>query len=303
MRVLITGAGGCLGRALVPALLADPRVTEIIAHDLRPPALKHPRARTVQGDIRDPGLRALLPTVDAVVHMAFVVMESALGRERGNRTLAHDINLGGIENLLAEWPPSLRLIHLSSASVYGTSTQPIDEGAPLEPLAGFAYAEDKAEVEARLIAAGRQGLAALRLRPHIILGPRAQPFLRALLRLPFYPRLPEPAPLLQVVHESDVVAAIQGALFADATGALNLASEDALSFEAMQRLRHARVLAIPPRAARAAARVAFRWFGVGPDPAWTSGLDRSLVLDCRRARTLLRWQPRYPRIRDVLAAL
>ncbi len=303
MRVLVTGAAGCLGQALLPVLLADDRLTEIIAHDQRPLPDSHPRLRTITGDIREPALAQAVNAADAVIHMAFVVIESQLGRERHNRALAQAINLGGVNTILTALRPTTKLIHLSSASVYGGSAHLLTESSPLQPLAGFAYAQDKALVEKRLMAYEAQGLACLRLRPHIILGPHAQPFLRGLLRLPFYPKLPRPAPLLQLVHELDVVAAIQAGLFCGATGAVNLASQDSLSFEGMQRLRHRIVIGLNPTLAQASARFAFRYLGIGPDPAWGTGLDQSLVLDCTRAREVLAWQPRFPRIRDILNSL
>ncbi|HUW98509.1 MAG TPA: NAD-dependent epimerase/dehydratase family protein [Acidiferrobacter sp.] len=301
MRVLITGAAGCLGRALLPALLADRRISVVIGHDIRPLSLKHHRLMFLQGDIRDPALRETVKGVDAVIHMAFVVIESQLGRERANRARAQAINLGGIDAILATLPATARLIHLSSASVYGTNPYPLTESAPLRPLPGFGYAHDKALVEERLIEAEAGGLRCLRLRPHVILGPNAQPFLRGVLRWPFYPRLADPAPQLQVVHEHDVVAAIQAGLFADATGAVNLACEDSLSFQEMQKACHRITIGVRPAIARAAVAWAFRYLGIGPDPAWGAGLELPLVLDCARARDVLGWQPRFPQVVDVLA--
>ncbi|MHB8254763.1 MAG: NAD-dependent epimerase/dehydratase family protein [Acidiferrobacter sp.] len=300
MRVLVTGAAGCLGQVLVPILLTDPRITWVIAHDRRALPLTHPRLRVLQGDIRDPALGEVVAGVDAVVHMAFVVMENQLGRERGNRQLVQAMNLGGIKTILSTLSPATKLIHLSSASVYGTSPDPVTESAPLRPLAGFGYAEDKAHVEEQLIEAENSGLKCLRLRPHIILGPHAQPFLRGVLRLPFYPKLAHPAPQLQLVHEQDVVAAILAGLFSDVTGAINLACEDSLSFEDMQKLCHRVTLGVRPALAKACATLAFRHLNIGPDPAWSAALDQPLVLNCARARQLLNWKPRFPRARNVL---
>ena len=300
MRILVTGAAGCLGQVLIPALLADPRITSVIAHDLRALPLQHPRLRLLQGDIRDAAVAYAVKNVDAVIHMAFVVIESQLKRERGNRYLARAINLGGTETILGALRAPTKLIYLSSASVYGTSPYPLTESAALQPLPGFGYAQDKKDTEEQLIKAEANGLRCLRLRPHIILGPHAQPFLRGVLRLPFYPKLVHPAPKLQVVHEVDVVAAIQSGLFSDATGAVNLASDDSLSFEEMQKVRHRFPVGIHPALAKACAARAFRHLGIGPDPAWSAGLDRALVLDCARAHTLLSWRPRFPKIINIL---
>ena len=300
MRVLVTGAAGCLGRVLIPELLRDPRITQLIAHDRRPVADRDSHLQILTGDVRDPALRTAIKTADAVVHMAFVVIEGHLRRDRHDRRLAHGINIDGTRAVLDALNPGARLIQLSSASVYGTSARALTESAPLAPLPGFRYAEDKAQAEELVMAAERGGLSALRLRPHIILGPHAQPFLRGTLRLPFYPKLPEPAPLLQIVHEHDVAAAIAAAIFSEATGALNLACADALSFQAMQKCVHGFAIGIDPKLARLAAKWAFRYAGIGPDPAWTAGLDRPLILDTTRARVLLGWRPRFARTTDVL---
>lgn len=303
MRVLITGAAGRLGRVLLPQLLADPRIKTVIAHDQHAIPLRHARLHIYQGDIRDPNLIPVIHTADAVVHMAFVVIESGLGVNRANRSLTHAININGTHHVLNACRPQTRLIHLSSASVYGSSHSALTETAPLKPLTGFAYAEDKAHVERMLDQATDHSLSILRLRPHIILGPQAQPFLRGILRLPFYPYAASSLPLLQVVHEYDVATAIQQALFTPLTGSLNLATEDAVSFADIQRLLHWWPIPIPASLMRWAARAAFEKLSIGPDPAWTNGLNQSLILNCNRAREELGWRPRYPRVADVLNGL
>lgn len=303
MQVFVTGAGGCLGRVLLPLLLTDTRITAVTAHDQRPITLRHPRLTCLRGDIRNPDWLRAAAACDAIIHMAFVVIESDLRRQRRNRALATAINIGGTQNALTAAARSGgRLIHLSSASVYGSGHQPFTELAPLQPLPGFSYAQDKAAAETLVARAEARGLAAVRLRPHIILGPHAQPFLRGLLRLPFFPRLPAP-PLLQAVHEQDVARAIQAALWQPLTGPFNLACADSLSFEAIQRRRHRLPIGIPPAMARWAARSAFRVLGIGPEPAWSAALDQSLVIDSNRALTELGWHRRYPCWVDILDAL
>ncbi len=304
MRVFVTGAAGRLGRVLLPALLGDPRVAGVVAHDLRWRApVQHPRLTILSGDIRDAGWCKQAARCDVLVHMAFVVIESHLGRRRHDRALAHAINMGGMKNAIAAARAAgARLIHLSSASVYGGTIQVACEDDPLRPPAGFGYAHDKRDAEALIVEAQAHGLHAVRLRPHIILGPHAQPFLRALLRAPFYAQL-TPPPLLQLVHEDDVVDAILLSLETPLQGPVNLATEDALSFEAMQRLWHAHPMGLPPSIARAALRFSFRVLGIGPHPAWSEALGQSLVVSTALARNRLRWQPRCPTVRSVLQHL
>ncbi len=66
MRVLVTGAGGNLGRAAVPALVRAGH--EPVLFDFRPIATEH---AFVEGDVRDPAaLARAMDGVDAVVHAA-----------------------------------------------------------------------------------------------------------------------------------------------------------------------------------------------------------------------------------------
>jgi nucleoside-diphosphate-sugar epimerase len=97
-----------------------------------------------------------------------------------------------------------------------------------------------------------------------------------------------------------VARAIIAGLWTDATGPINLACEDSLSFEGMQKACHRITLGVPPRWAQAAARFAFNALRIGPDPAWAAGLDRPLILDSTRARTVLAWRPQFQTVRAIL---
>lgn len=299
MRVLVTGAASHLARVLLPRLLAAAGVHSVIGLDLRPVAVKHPRFGYVRADIRSPDLGMHLAEVDVVIHLAFVVLQSQLGAARFDRETMRDINVGGSQNVfnLAAATGVKHLIHLSSAGIYAlpARTDAIGEDHPRAPLPGFGYAEDKIAVEDWLDEFERVNpdVRVVRLRPHAILGPCAQPFLKQLLRMPLYPRLPEPAPRLQCVHEEDVVAAIRLALFNRARGAFNLATGDHTSLRELKRQLHPLALPVPVPWLRRALALGWRHWNWGTDPAWAEGLQHSLVLDTTRARTELGWVPRY----------
>jgi len=287
VRVLVTGASGCLGGVLLPALLADASIESVTAIDLRPGSHSHPRLRSLQIDIAAPQARAALPGHDAVIHLAYMVL-------RGRRTLAamERVNVEASAGLLiaAARAGVRRQILLSSAAIYGNG-EALDETAAPAPLPGFAYATHKAALE-RIVAAELPGC--VRLRPHVILGAHAQPLLRWLLRRPLYPRLPAPEPRIQCVHETDVVAAIRLALHGDAAGAFNLAAPESFSYgEAVRRL-HPHAAGIPLGWARAGLAAAWRLTGFGGEPRWIDGLARPLTLDCRRARGMLGWTATIP---------
>jgi len=304
MKVLVTGSSSHLACALLPRLAAHPDVEQILGVDRRPPVFRDPRYTHVLCDVRSAQLARLMTGIDAVVHLAFVVMHGELGPERHDRDLIRDINLAGGQNVFrtAAAARVAAVVHLSSAAVYELPARerPIPEAHPRKPLPGFAYAEDKIALEDWLDAFEREHreIRVARLRPHVIVGPHAQPYLRALVRAPFYVRLSDPAPRLQVVHEADVVAAILAALTRDASGAFNLAAADAATLRELKPL----ALPLPFPLARAVVRLAWR-FGRGTEPAWLEGLRHELVLDTSRARRRLGWRPRYDTAAGCIKAI
>lgn len=286
MNVFVTGSSSCLAQAVLPVLCADPGVARVTGVDLAPPRYAHAKFRAAQIDIRHPGLAAMIEGHDALVHLAFVVL-----RGRMSERDMFDVNVTGSHRVFhaARRAGLKRLVHLSSAAVYGSGTH-VDERAPLAPLPGFLYARHKAVLE-RLLEAEFPECA--RLRPHVILGPHAQPLLRQLLALPFYPALPDPQPLHQCVHEDDVARAVLLTLTRSARGAFNLAAEEGYAYSDVVRRRHRVSIPLPRRVARAGLDLAWRGWGWGGEPAWIDGLEQTLLLDCRRAAAELGWKSRH----------
>jgi nucleoside-diphosphate-sugar epimerase len=173
--------------------------------------------------------------------------------------------------------------------VYGSGIELTEEIAP-RPRRDFLYAAHKAELEAMIEHRFPQ---CLRLRPHAILGPHAQPLLRFLLRLPIYPAGQCDPPQLQCIHESDVVSAIVRALRSSVAGAINLASAETFSYMQAIKHLHPRAKALPIALAQKLLTVTWRLTGFGGEPAWLDGLTQPLTLDCGRARRELGWSPAY----------
>lgn len=291
LRLLVTGASSHLARVLLPRLCARPDVQGIVGVDLAPPLFSHPKYVHHRRDVRDPGLGVLMRGCDGLVHLAFVVL-------RGRMSAAEmaEINLGGTRHVFecAAAAGVGRLVHLSSAAVYGTGKR-LGEDAPLAPLPGFLYGAHKAAIETWLTRAFPQ---AVRLRPQAILGPCCQPLLRTLLRLPLGVATPDPQPRLQCVHEEDVAAAVEQALVRDVCGPFNLAAPGELTLAELGGGR----LRLPLPLARLALAATWRLTGFGGEPGWIEGLRHGLTLDCTRAHTLLGWQPRFD-ARETLAAI
>lgn len=294
MKVLVSGSSSCLARALLPRLCASPDITRITGVDLKPAHFAHPKFRALITDFRGPQASDLLPEHDALVHLAYVVLRGHM-RESTMR----EINVAGSLALLqaARTAGMRRIIHLSSAAVYGAGTNLV-ETASLAPLPEFCYGQHKAALERLLESAIPE---CVRLRPHVILGPHAQPTLRQILRLPFFLRMNDPQPLLQCVHEDDVADAILGCLGCEVHGAINLAAADAFNLRDVMRHRHTLCLPLPVAVARTGLTIAHRTFGWGGEPGWLYGLQQTLTLDCERAEQAINWRPAYSSAQTLAA--
>lgn len=123
--IMITGAAGEIGHALIDELKDNPAY-ELLTLDLNPlPEQAHGRVHHIQGDILDPNLFSRLVTefeIDSIFHLA------ALLSTRGEFSpeLAHQVNVNGTLNLLklaAEQSQRqgepVRFIFPSSIAAYG----------------------------------------------------------------------------------------------------------------------------------------------------------------------------------------
>ena len=190
MKVLVTGAGGFIGRHVVTALAA--RGHEVRALVRSDAALD---AEVVRADLRLDDLRPALDSVDAVVHLAAQVAGD--DDERFSGTVV------ATERLLAAMEGSdvRRLVLASSYAVYDWSRagRTLDEETP---LAESRYDRDGYTVakvwQERIVrrAARAQGFDLVVLRPGFVWGPGAVD--TSLAGIPLGPVVIVPGPLMRV---------------------------------------------------------------------------------------------------------
>jgi nucleoside-diphosphate-sugar epimerase len=301
----------------MPLLEAEPRVERIVGIARRPfDPLEHgwTKLEYRRGDVRDPdALREAFIGADVVVHLAFMITGNAPAET------IREINIGGTLNAFraARDVGATRFVYASSVAAYGFHTDnPVGmrEDWPTRPAERLFYAREKAELEGALRdeARGADGPDLYLLRPPIVLGPHAVGAKDVLPRplagvglgaLALLGRLhvPVPAPKtpLQVIHEDDVGQALLRCVLGEGPpGAYNIAADDVLTGSDVARELGLTPIPVPARMVHVAARFAARLPKRGLPPAvdWVESLSHPAIMDTRKAREELGWEPKYTAI-------
>lgn len=299
MKVLVTGAAGYFGNAVLRALAPDPAITGVVATDLVAPAFTDPKVRFERRDLLAEGAADLLDGVDAVIHLAFVV-------ERQRGVDPSKLNLEAGRRFMAAVLAGPRtLVFASSVMAYGfreTDAGPLVEtDRPAAPR-GFYYAKQKIAAEALLaeLAAGSLGKVVI-ARPCAIGGPgladRRAVVYRGKVQL--LPRVPHVLKV-QLLHEDDLGTAFRALLDAPA-GAYNVVPDDALTTDEVAKLLGQWIVRLPAGP-----------YGALLDLAWQAGLSafdgdwgRTLSYPAQVASNArlrgLGWAPRFTTRETVLA--
>jgi UDP-glucose 4-epimerase len=304
MRIIVTGATGNVGTSVVAALVADPRVREIVGIARRRPQLERPRTTWVEADIVSAPLSELFRGADAVIHLAWLIQPSR------DESVTHAVNVDGSGRVFeaAAAAGVGALVYASSVGAYspGPKDRAVDESWPTGGTPSSFYARHKAATE-RMLDALEQShpeLRVVRLRPALIFkreaasGVRrlfAGPLLPSPLLRPGLPIVPLPAGMrVQAVHTDDVAEAYRLAATDErARGAYNVAADPVLDADSLGRALDARPVPLPVGAVRVAALLSWRARLQPTPPGW---LDMGMavpILDSGRIRRELGWAPRH----------
>ncbi|WP_214402654.1 NAD-dependent epimerase/dehydratase family protein [Pseudonocardia lacus] len=311
MRIVITGASGNVGTALLDRL-DDGDDHAVVGVCRRPPEAVPPydRATWVPLDLTAPdaalALRPVVRGADAVVHLAWGFQPShdtdhlhRLGID-GTRAVLNAIEAEGVPHL----------VHMSSAGAYSPGPDDPDPAAarateawPTDGIDSLAYSVEKVAAERLLDEHERahpDGVAIARLRPGLVVQRRAG---SALLRygLPaFVPAgLLHHVPLLAldrglavpVVHASDVADAIVRVLERRATGPFNLAADPPVTRDLIADALGAPAVHVSRGLLRLATALSWRTHLQPVDPGWLDLAYAVPLLDTGRARRELGWAP------------
>jgi UDP-glucose 4-epimerase len=318
VRVVVVGASGNVGTALLRRLADVPEVDEVVGVSRRPPPASPPYA-AAGWVVCDIGAATAVPRLvdtfrgaDAVVHLAWQIQPSqqpdVLHRSNvvGSRHVTEAVVRAGVPALVVA----------SSMGVYSparSTEERVDESYPRDGVPGSLYSQQKAVLERLLDAVEENNpqLRVVRMRPGLIfqhdaggqialyfLGPFAPV---SLLRGRRVPVLPLPRSLrVQCVHAGDVADAYARAVCsAGARGAFNVATEPVLDPATLARALSGRVVPVPAGLLTWAAAATWMTRLQPTDPGWVWLGMRAPLLDSTRIRSELGWTPRL----DAVAAL
>lgn len=318
MRIVITGASGNVGTALLNQLVrsGDHELVGVVRRPPPPDAVYgkvtwHPVDLATPAAPRE--LTRIFDGADAVVHLAWgfqptrnteYLRQVAVGGTTAVLDAAHRANVG-------------QLVHMSSAGAYapGRYGKRVDESWPTTGVPSSPYSRYKSAVESALghyqRRNGARAIPIARLRPGFVVQRAVASGLMRYALPPFVPmQLARLLPVLPVdrrlcfpvVHADDVATATVRAVETGATGAFNLSADPPVGREEIARVMDARPVHVPSGLLGAVVDLSWRARLQPVDRGWVDMIFTVPLLDCTRARTALDWTPTWSST-DALAEL
>ncbi|MES3638365.1 NAD-dependent epimerase/dehydratase family protein [Mycobacterium intracellulare] len=308
-RIVITGASGNVGTALLRRLTADDSDYEIVGISRRRPPSDdlYRSAHWHELDLADPGVELELLKVfrgaACVVHLAWGFQPTR------NRRYLDAVGVNGSAAVLsaAHNAKVPHLLHMSSVGTYaaGRYGQKVDETFSTAGIPSSAYSRAKSAVEHMLDGYeghNPDGVGITRMRPGFILQRDAALGLRRY-TLPAYvdPRWVRWLPLLpldrslsvSIVHADDVADACVKAIERRALGPFNLAAEPPVGRDDIAKALRARPIHVPSPLLGLLVAASWRARLQPLDRGWLDMAFSLPLLDTDRARNVLGWSPRW----------
>jgi UDP-glucose 4-epimerase len=304
MRVVVIGATGNVGTAVLRALQGEEAVTDIVGVARREPDAPPPaKTAWATADVSRDDVEPLLHGADCVVHLAWLIQPSR------DETVTYATNVKGSARVFeaAGRAGVPAVVYASSVGTYapGPKDRFVDESWPATGIETSFYSRHKAAVEREIesFAAAHPEIRVAWLRPGLIFQRAAATGIRRLFAGPLLPSplvrrelvpvVPRhPRLRAQAVHADDVADAYRRAIVnPDARGPFNVAAEPPLDGDVVARLLDAKAVDVPARVLRGGAAASWRLRLQPSEPGW---VDMGLgvpVMDTARARDELGWAP------------
>ncbi|WP_421734473.1 NAD-dependent epimerase/dehydratase family protein [Cellulomonas sp.] len=325
MRVVVVGASGNVGTALLRRFADDPTVTSVVGVarrvPRRPPPAPYAAATWIACDVAAPtAADVLVPAfagADAVVHLAWAIQPSH------DRRRLHDVNVSGTRHVLdaARRAGVPHVVVASSVGAYSPAPDDVPRGEAwaTDGVRSSSYSVDKAAVERTLdeFEAAHPALAIARVRPALVFQRAAGHEISRYFLGPWAPKraiaghlavLPWPAGLrLQAVHADDVASAYREAIVRRVKGPFNVAAPDVLRGQDVADIvARGRLREVGVREARGLVAAAWHARAVPVGPGWLDMALTAPLLDTSRAERELDWRPAWSAVdtlRDLVAGI
>jgi UDP-glucose 4-epimerase len=301
LSVLVTGAGGLVGRQVVRRLAVQrDEIGRIVAMDLRPivESERQPGVEYCTGDIRDPDLDKLFQryAVDTVVHLAAVVTPG----KNSSRQLEYEIDVLGTKNVLEACVATgvRRIVYTSSGAAYGYHADNpalLGETDPLRGNEEFAYAHHKRLAEEMLACYRTEHpeLAQLIFRPGTILGETVHNPITDMLTRPLIVGVAGSEAPFVLIWDEDAARCIVQGIREGRSGVYNLTGDGAISLREIAR-RIGKPYVALPAALLGALLWLLRAFGLSSrGPEQVNFLRYRPVLSNQRLKSELGFIPTY----------
>ena len=288
--VVVTGAAGVVGSALLPQLLAHPDVAKVVAIDVRRGDVDG--AVWKVGDVRDPVVAQRFAGADAVVHLAVDWSLSSAPAQRS------ELNVRGTQTVVTAAAAAgvPRVVLVTSSSVYGAlpdNPVPLPEDSPLQaPPEGIVA--DLLEIE-RLAQDARRvhpGLDVTVVRPAALVGPGVDTLVTRHFSAPRLLCIRDAEPAWQFCHVEDLASALVLCALGAASGAVTAGSDGHLEQRRVEELSGMKRVEIPAALAWATAERLHR-VGVTPAPASELAYVMHPLVVPSTALRAAGWTPRH----------
>ena len=296
----ITGLRSFVGQRIAARLLESANPPRVVGLDLNVPRRLEGRIAFHRVDLTEPTADSAVAEIlekercDALLHAAFFTDPYP------DLEYAHELEVVGSLHVMNACAASKvrKLVVTSTAQVYGARADNpnfLTEEHPLRAHPDAHAVRDRAEMEGllRLFATRHPDMIVTSLRPCWITGPSYESAAMRRLGADRVTTLLGYDPLMQFLHEEDLLRAVELAIERDAPGPINLAGDGVLTLSTLLHMAGRRTLPVPhPLLYRLQYLDAMSRFGDRP-AGFYDYLRFLWVVDAGRARAALDFEPVY----------
>ncbi len=239
----MTGASNYLGVGLLKRLLDQPGISRVVAVDVNEPKIEHPKLIYHKVDLTSPASQQVLINLfqsEGVSTFVHLIVAYTVAR---NRLLAHELEAIGTMHVLDACSEARvrRIVARSTTAVYGAkrgNPNFLTEQHPVDEQAKDSFISDKIELERQMrqYARHHEECKVAILRDCTALGPTASNYMSNVLTSARAPRVLGYDPMMQFIHENDLMDAYEQVILNDVEGIYNIVGKGVVRYsEAVQR--------------------------------------------------------------------